>query len=165
MPVRALTPGPDGALSGSGQRRGGLARLDKDGRWQTYQQGQHQRRPSQTIASARWHRSPDGALWVRTVRVAWRGSARTGAGRPIARPAPMAASQTISIDARGHRARTAPFGSGHRGIRLGPARQGRALAELQPQANTNGGLGNDIVQRRLHSERMVSFGSARSRAA
>ena len=33
--VRALAPGPDGSLW-AGTLGGGLARLDKDGRWQTY---------------------------------------------------------------------------------------------------------------------------------
>ena len=57
---------------------------------------------------------PGGALWVGTEREAWRGSTRTGAGRPIARPSPMTASQTISIQARWYWARMAPFGSGHK---------------------------------------------------
>jgi ligand-binding sensor domain-containing protein len=73
--VVALAPGADGALWIGTE--GGLARLDKDGRWQTYSTA-GSGLPDDRV----WALAPDadGALWIGT----WGGSGAARQGRALA---------------------------------------------------------------------------------
>ena len=137
--VRALALGADGAMWVGTD--GGLARLDKDGHWQTYSKASTQGGlPDDSVRALAL--GADGSLWAGTAAAAWRGSTRTATGRPTARPAPRAACRTMS-SRRWRSARTA---------RCGPE-LGGGLARLDKdghwrtysKASTQGGLPDDSV--------------------
>jgi len=124
--VNALTLDPDGILwIGIPE---GVARLDKDGRWQSYSKRRTPEAVCRTTGSRRWRWAPTARSWVETpFRRLGCGSTRTVMARAAVRPVGQGPNHSM-----GARRRMVPSGLKAFGGRTSTARQGRPMADLQP---------------------------------
>ena len=157
MTFKTLTFGVDGALWVGAYLDGGLTRLDEEGLWQNYK-----RDPNKTLS--RIHvlaLGTNGTLWIGAFFEGLARLDKDGRWQNYSRASTNDGLPNDSIAALAPGADGSVYGRDVQ--RLGAARQGRALAELQ-QGPAPTGASQTIAFTRWRWARMASFGSGHTKA-